>query len=125
MLSCRYRFFDHVEKIIDEEKQRVASLVCIGTAYKVKHVLICNSITGTVLIKTNCPRPSLCSKTDFDLSYFLCPLRYRIIQYLILKLRLVVNMSYEGQGVVALLSCARLSSKTQFYYIWRVLGNLF
>ena len=39
------------------------------------------------------------------------------MQYLILKLTLVVNVSQEGQGVAALLSCARLSSKTQFYYI--------
>ena len=59
---------------------------------------------------------------NFDLPYFWYPLRYRIMQYLISKLTLVVNMSQEGQGMAKLLSCVKLSSKSQFYYtlfIWK------
>ena len=62
---------------------------------------------------------------SFDLSYFWCPLNDTVMQYLILIVRLVVNLSIECQGIAALLSCAKPSSKTQFYYILRGLYHLF
>ena len=51
---------------------------------------------------------------NFDLSYFCCPLRYRVMQYLIIKLRLVVNLSLEGQGVVALFLVPGYLQKSNF-----------
>ena len=39
------------------------------------------------------------SSFNIDLSYSWCPLRYKIMQCLILKLILIVNESLEGQGM--------------------------
>ena len=66
--------------------------------------------------------PFLLSKfksSNFDLLYFQCPLRYRVIQYLIWKLLLVVKMSQEGLGMAALLGSAKPSWKVPFYHIKR------
>ena len=60
----------------------------------------------------------------FDLLYFWCPLRYRVIQYLILKLSYVVLLSQEGYVLAVLLSCVKSSWKKPFYYIKRLLSNL-
>ena len=42
------------------------------------------------------------------------------MQYFLSKLQQLYKVSLDGQGVAAHLSCARLSSKIQFYYILRV-----
>ena len=39
----------------------------------------------------------------FDMSYFWCPLRYRVIQYLIWKLSDMVKMGQQGLAEVLLL----------------------
>ena len=46
---------------------------------------------------------------NFDLSYLLYPLRYRVTQYLIRKLLDMVNIWLEGSLVLALLSSVRMS----------------
>ena len=46
---------------------------------------------------------------NFDLSYFLYPLRYRAIQYLVRKLSDMVKMGQEGLVVAALLISVKAS----------------
>ena len=48
---------------------------------------------------------------NFDLSYLLYPLRYRVAQYLIRKLLDMVKMGIEGLAVAALLISVKASQK--------------
>ena len=48
---------------------------------------------------------------NFDLSYLLYPLRYRVKQYLIRKLSDMVKMGNEGLAVAALLISVKASQK--------------
>ena len=61
---------------------------------------------------------------NFTTLYFRCPLRYKVIQYLIWKLSYVVIWSQEGYVVEVLLSFVMSSWKPPFYYIKRFLSNL-
>ena len=59
---------------------------------------------------------------EFDLSYFLYPFRYKVIQYLIGKPLDMVKMSQEGSMVTALLASVRSFCKVTIYYInWALL----
>ena len=61
---------------------------------------------------------------NFDLSYLLYPLRYKVTQYLIRKLSDMVKMGIEGLAVVALLISVKASQKLKIYYINRALSKL-
>ena len=61
---------------------------------------------------------------NFDLSYLLYPLRYRVTQYLIRKLLDMVKMGIEGLAVAALLISVKASQKLKIYYINRALSKL-
>ena len=61
---------------------------------------------------------------NFDLSYLLYPLRYRVTQYLIRKLSDMVKMGIEGLAVAALLISVKASQKLKIYYINRALSKL-
>ena len=54
---------------------------------------------------------------NFDLSYLLYPLRYRVTQYLIRKLLDMVKMGQESLVAAALLASFRASLKVIIYYI--------
>ena len=61
---------------------------------------------------------------NFDLSYLLYPLRYKVTQYLIRKLSDMVKMGIEGLAVAALLISVKASQKLKIYYINRALSKL-
>ena len=61
---------------------------------------------------------------NFDLSYLLHPLRYKVTQYLIRKLSDMVKMGIEGLAVAALLISVKASQKLKIYYINRALSKL-
>ena len=61
---------------------------------------------------------------NFDLTYLLYPLRYRVTQYLIRKLSVMVNVGIEVLAVVALLISVKASQKLKIYYINRALSKL-
>ena len=61
---------------------------------------------------------------NFDLSYLLYPLRYRVTQYLIRQLSDMVKMGIESLAVAALLISVKASQKLKIYYINRALSKL-
>ena len=61
---------------------------------------------------------------NFDLSYLLYTLRYKVTQYLIRKLLDMVKMGIEGLAVAALLILVKASQKLKIYYINRALSKL-
>ena len=60
-------------------------------------------------------------RVNFDLLYFWSPLRYRVIQYLIVKLSDMVKMIQEGSVVAALSTSIRTSWKVGICNINRAL----
>ena len=61
---------------------------------------------------------------NFDLSYLLYPLRYKVTQYLIRKLSDMVKMGIKGLAVAALLISVKASQKLKIYYINWALSKL-
>ena len=62
---------------------------------------------------------------NFDLSYHLYPLRYKVTQYLIRKLLDMVKMGLNSFVVAALLVSVRTSLKVTIYYInWALTQSL-
>ena len=58
---------------------------------------------------------------NFNHSQFLCQLRQKFIQYLILKLQSMVKWSQEGQSMHAFQYCKILGHKWVIYFINRVI----
>ena len=61
---------------------------------------------------------------NFELLYLLYLLRYKVTQYLIIKLSDMVKMGIEGLAVAALLISVKASQKLKIYYINRALSKL-
>ena len=65
---------------------------------------------------------------NFDQLYFWCPLRYRVIQYLVWKLSLIVKLNFESLGMATSLDSVTCYSKpyfsTKIEFAWFVLGTI-
>ena len=65
---------------------------------------------------------------NFDQLYFWCPLRYRVIQYLVWKLSLIVKLNSESLGMATFLDSVTCYSKpyfsTKIEFAWFVLGTI-